>query len=224
MKKSILFIICICSLVFTGCGYDNYDEPESTLSGKIVYEGNPVGVRTNAVRLDIWQDGYAVKKSFTAYIAHDGTYSVTLFDGQYKVVRRGGAPWEDQPNDTIIVNVKNKAVVDIPVKPYFIIKNESFQKGSGTITAKFTIDKILASANVAEVRLYLGKSILTDQNKNEKAVSATLSTITIGQEATLAAEIPANLVGQDYLFARVGVRSTVSSEFYYTQIQKISLK
>lgn len=224
MKKSILSIIFICSLVLTGCGYDNYDEPNAVLTGKIVYDGKPVGVRTNGPQLELWQDGYGLKKNIPIYIAHDGTYSVSLFDGQYKLVRKAGAPWEAQLKDTIIIDVRKKTVVDIPVTPYFIINNESFQKGSSSITAKFTIGKIVESASIAEVRLYLGGSILTDQNKNEGAVNANLSNITIGQEATLTMAIPTSLANKDYLFARVGIRSTVSSEFYYTQVQKISLK
>ncbi|MDR2914048.1 MAG: DUF3823 domain-containing protein [Tannerella sp.] len=208
----------------TGCEYDNYDEPNAILSGKVVYNDNPVGVRTNGTQLELWQDGYPLQTKIPVYIAHDGTFSAAVFNGQYKIVRLAGAPWEAQSGDTLIVDVRGNTTVDVPVRPYFIINNENYQKGSGTVTAKFTVGKVVESAQIQVINLYLGKSILTDQNRNEKIATLDLSGYTIGQEATITAEIPANLLSEDYIFARVGVRSTLSNEFYYTQIQKISLK
>ncbi|WP_071147394.1 DUF3823 domain-containing protein [Bacteroides ihuae] len=224
MKRNILSLIIICSLLLSGCEYDNFDEPTSFLMGKVVYEGKTVGVRTNGPQLELWQDGYGLKKNIPIYIAQDGTYSVALFNGQYKMVRKAGAPWEAQLSDTIIVNVKNKTEYDVPVIPYFTITEEGFQKQGNTISAKFTINKIVSSAKIESVRLYLGSSVLTDQNKNEQAQNADIATIQIGQEATVTTTIPTNLAQLDYIFVRVGVRATVSNEYYYTQVQKIALK
>lgn len=223
MKKIILSIIFVISFVYTSCEYDNFDEPKATLSGKVVYEGNPVGVRTAGIELELWQDGFGLKKSIPVHVAHDGAYSAVLFNGQYKMVRKAGAPWQPQLSDTILIDVRGNTVTDVPVIPYFVINNESFQKDAGTMTAKFTISKIVESADIAEVRLYLGKSILTDQNKNEHAVNAKISDITIGNETLIVTEIPENLMNGAYVFARIGVRSNVSNEFYYTQVQKIDL-
>lgn len=226
MKTQIVSILVFICLLFvaTGCEYDNYDEPNAILSGKVVYNGNPVGVRTNGTQLELWQDGYALHTKIPVYIAHDGTFSAAVFNGQYKIVRLAGAPWEGAPGDTIVVDVKGNTTIDIPVKPYFIISNEHFQQSAGTVIAKFTIEKIVESAQIQSINLYLGKNILTDQNQHEKIVSLDLSGYTVGQEATVIAEIPAGLLGDDHLFARLGVRSTLSNEFYYTQVQKINLK
>lgn len=224
MKKSVIFVICICILVVVGCQYDNYEEPTSTLSGKVVYEGKAVGIRTNGVEMELWQYGFGLRKNIPIYVAHDGSYSVSLFDGQYKMVRKAGAPWQPQLTDTITVDVRNNTVVDVPIIPYFVISNESFQKGTGTVTAKFTINKVVESANLRDVKLYLGKSILTDENKKEAALSVDISNITLGQETTITGNVPADLAKYDYIYVRVGVRSTVSNEFYYTQVQKINLK
>jgi len=223
MQHTFFYIILLVIFLFTGCEYDNFDEPKSVLSGKVVYNGTPVGVRTNGPQLELWQDGYDLRYVIPVYIAHDGSYSVILFDGQYKLVRKAGAPWEAQLNDTITIDVKNNTVFDVPVKPYFIISNEKIQYASGTITASYTVDKIVETTNLAEVRLYIGKSILTDQNKNEQVVNANLSDIGEGQTITLSAQLSANLTSLDYVFVRIGVRATISSEFYYTQVQKVSL-
>ena len=223
MKKHILFIIVIISFIFTACEYDNFEEPKATLSGSVVYEGKPLGVRTNGTQLELWQDGYALRYAIPVNIAHDGSYSVSLFNGKYKMVRKAGAPWEAQLNDTIIIDVNNNTVFDVPVRPYFTVTNESFQHSSGTITANFTVNKVVENADLAQVRLFVGHSILTDQNRNEQAVNADLSQVVPGENASVSLKLSEALAGLDYVFVRVGVRSNQSNEFVYTQVEKISL-
>lgn len=230
MKRQILVITAfICLLFTTSCEYDNFDTPAARLSGKVVYDGTPVGVRSNGIEMELWQDGYPLSTKIPVYVAHDGSYSASLFEGRYKLVRMAGAPWEAQLSDTITVDVKGNTVFDVPVKPYFIVKGESFQKNGGSITAKFTIEKIVESADVVSINLYLGKNILTDHNKSENADSKyhrqlDLSQLVLGQEVTLTSIIPESLLKDDYVFARIGVQSNKANEYYYTQVQKVSLK
>ncbi len=223
MKRNYFFIIICIGVFFAGCEYDNFDEPRSILSGNVVYNDEPVGVRTGGTQLELWQDGYALRYAIPVYIAHDGSYSVSLFDGQYKMVRKAGAPWEPQLNDTLAITVRNNTVIDVPVKPYFTIANESFQSAAGTVTANFTVNKISENANLAQVRLFLGHSVLTDQNKNEQVVNIDIAGITPGQQSTLTIQLAENLKNLDEVFIRVGVRANVTNEFYYSQVQKIVL-
>lgn len=224
MKTKLTVIIALLSLVFTSCEYDNFDEPNATLSGRIVYQGTPLGIRTNGAQLELWQGGYELYTKIPVYIAHDGSFSASLFNGQYKLVRLSGAPWLPQSQDTIIIDVKGHTVKDIEVVPYLSIRNESFQKVStGTVTAKFTIDKVVDDSELAEVRLFFGKNLLTDQNKHEFAIDKPIETITPGQETSITATLPEDLVKLGYLFIRVGVRSNKSNEFIYTQVKKIDL-
>ncbi|MBP6065324.1 DUF3823 domain-containing protein [Bacteroides sp.] len=224
MKKKILFATTLCILLFTGCQLDNYDQPKSMLTGKIIYEGEAISVRTDATRLALWQDGYAFKTEIPVYIAQDGTYSVALFDGEYQMTRKSGAPWEEQRGDTIRINVKGNTICDVPVNPYFVIRNESYSKQGNTITAKFTIQKGVETAKLSAINLYFGKTILTDENQKDQRTSCDISTVVIGQEVTMTANVPAVLANADYLFARIGVRATASNEFCYTQSAKIQLK
>lgn len=236
MKILHIIILTIICCAFAGCEKDNFDAPKATLSGKVTYNGNAVGVRTNATQLELWQDGYALHSKIPVYIAQDGTFSASLFNGQYKLVRLAGAPWIAQASDTIVIDVKGNTVVDIPVTPYFAISKESYTKGAGTITAKFTINKIVESANLGEVSVFFGKSILTDSQKNENdqvdeankynegQPYIKVDKIVLEKETIATINIPNKLADADYLFIRIGVRATVSSEYYYTQVQKISLK
>ena len=223
MKTKILFIVaCVCFLL-ASCEYDNYDAPSAKLSGRVLYNDAPVGVRTDGTQLELWQDGYELYTKIPVYIAQDGTFSASLFNGQYKLVRLSGAPWEDQPMDTIRIEVKGNTVVDVPVKPYFIIKNESYQKGTGNaITVKFTIEKVVESAEVKSVNFYLGEGILTDHNKNEYKDELDLAGLVLGQETTMTATIPEKMLKNGYAFARIGVQSNKSNEYFYTQVQKVS--
>ena len=223
MKTKILFIVaCVCFLL-ASCEYDNYDAPSAKLSGRVLYNDAPVGVRTNGTQLEPRQDGYELYTKIPVYIAQDGTFSASLFNGQYKLVRLSGAPWEDQPMDTIRIEVKGNTVVDVPVKPYFIIKNESYQKGTGNaITVKFTIEKVVESAEVKSVNFYLGEGILTDHNKTEYKGELDLSGLVLGQETTMTATIPEKMLKNGYAFARIGVQSNKSNEYFYTQVQKVS--
>lgn len=224
MNKIISFIAISCLLLLSNCGYDNYDEPKSVFSGRVVYEGEAIGVRTNAVRLALFQGGYDFESEIPAHIAQDGSFSVSLFDGEYKLVRVGGAPWEAPQNDTLFISVKGNTVQDIPVTPYFMIKDPSFQKNGNKITARFTVKKVVESANLSNVSLYLGQGILTDNNRNEANISLDLSHVTLNQEISAEITIPDKLAKGDYVFARIGVLSDRSNEFCYSQSEKISLK
>jgi hypothetical protein len=223
LKKLMLFPVLILNLV-AGCKYDNFNEPESTLSGRVVYQGNPVSVRNNGPQLELWQDGYPLRSAIPVYLNQDGSFSAKLFDGRYKMVRRGDSPWLQQATDTLIVNVNGDTNVDLPVTPYFTLTNESYQKSANSIVARFIVNKIVAAANVEFVRLYIGKSLLTDQVQREVRVDGNISILTFGTQFQITGDLPDNLKNLDYVFVRLGVKPTVSSEYNYTQVQKIALK
>lgn len=62
MKTKILFIVACVSFLLASCEYDNYDAPSAKLSGRVLYNDAPVGVRTNGTQLELWQDGYELRK------------------------------------------------------------------------------------------------------------------------------------------------------------------
>ena len=75
----------LCGLFITSCGLDNYDEPQSTLEGRVVYNNQPVYVRgtSDAVQLQLYQDGYEKRDPLSVFVSEDGSFSAILFDGQY---------------------------------------------------------------------------------------------------------------------------------------------
>jgi PBP1b-binding outer membrane lipoprotein LpoB len=223
MKKIIFLAVTFLCLFLAGCEYDNYEAPTSILSGRVTYQNEPVGVRSNATQLELWQDGYALSAKIAVSIDQEGHYSACLFDGAYKLVRLAGAPWENR-TDTIPVTVKGNTIVDVPVTPYFIIRNAAFQKDGDRITATFTIEKVSPSASLNLARLYLGKTIITDQNNNMANAMLNAADVTPGETVALSVSIPASLASADYLFARIGVQAAGIGELYYTESHKINLK
>ena len=135
----------------------------------------------------------------------------------------GNAPRETPSNDTIYISVKGNTVQDIPVTPYFFVRNVSFAKNGNKITARFTINKVVANANMENVGIYLGTGILTDEKQKEAELKLG-NAVSLDQENTAEIEIPSGLVNESYLYARVGVKSDKSSEYCYSQSIKVALK
>lgn len=225
MKLNFLITLtAAAAFLLTGCAYDNFEAPESSLSGRVVYQGNALGVRNNGPQLELWEDGHALRTKIPVYLNQDGTFSASLFDGQYKLVRMGDSPWLQQSTDTLIVNVNGNTVVDVPMTPYFTVANASFQKSDQTITAQFTVNRIVETANIDVVRLFIGKTMLLDHVQQVSGTNASTASIVFGQPASVSAAIPDQLKDMDYVFARIGVKSTASSEYIYSGVQKVALK
>ncbi|RDC61960.1 DUF3823 domain-containing protein [Adhaeribacter pallidiroseus] len=226
MKSNFLIFITLAVITLvTGCQKDNYDPPSSTLSGRVVYEGQPIGVRSNGVQLELWQPGYNLFTKIPVYVAWDGTFSASLFDGDYKLVRlRGNGPWLDNA-DTINVQVKGSTVVDVPVTPHFIVKTSTFQKNGNAVTATINLQQINAGSKLERVNLYLGTTTIVDQNNNAGGAEVLGTAITdLSQPITLTVNAPANLVSKGYTYARIGVKTEGVAERLYSVPQQVSLK
>ena len=210
-------------MVLAGCELDNFDAPKAMLEGQVTYQGEPISVRSNSAEFQIWQDGYALDELIPVFIAQDGTYSVSLFEGEYKLVRRGGDPWLPQLNDTIVVQVSGNTQVDVPVTPYINISNENFQMNGSTLSANFQIDQIVADTNVQEISIMLSRNILLDRNINDFNKVIELESFEFGTSNSVAIEIPESLRDEGYLFVRIGAKSSMANELIYTHAQKIDL-
>jgi hypothetical protein len=230
MKFKLYISIALLITGISACEKDNLKEPTSILTGRVTFQGQPVGVRqvgtgTAGVIYDIFQPGYAFFTPIPLNIAQDGSFKATLFDGDYKIVRRNTAsgPWVDK-TDTINVSLKGSASVDIPVEPFFVIKNASFTKNGTDVSVTFTVEKNGTHTNTVEVaKLFLGRYYLMDIG-NGSAVTKDATGLTLGQPVTVTQAIPAPIAGDDFIFARVGVKTKGITEYLYTSSTKIQLK
>jgi hypothetical protein len=211
-------------LLLAACAKDNYEAPKAVLTGRVVYQGQPVGVRSNGVQLELWQHGFQVFSKIPVYVAQDGTFSASLFDGDYKLVQlRGNGPWVDKA-DSLDVQVRGATTVDMPVTPYFTISNATAQKTGNDITASAKVTQVSSNA-IERVSLYLGTTTIVDVTNNTARLDRTGAAIAnLAQPITFSLTLPAALAGRDYVYARVGVKTSGIGEMIYSEPQKVMLR
>jgi len=212
------------SLAIISCEKDNRAAPKSVLKGRIVYDGQTVGVRSNGVQLELWQRGYQLFTKIPVYVNHDGTFAASLFDGNYKLVRlRGNGPWVNN-TDTIDVELRGTKELEVPVRPYFVFKNDTYAKGEGKVSATFTLQKVEAAGVLERVNLYIGTTMILDPNNNAANVQQLAAATDLTKPITLTATLSAALAGRDYVYARIGVKTSGVGEMLFGAPQKIQLK
>lgn len=222
MRHYRYFVIIVGTVIFTACGFDNYDEPQSTLQGRITYEGEALGLRGTgeAVQLQLYQDGYDLRDHITVYVTQDGTFQALLFDGEYKLVTRSqNGPWVNT-RDTVVINLRGSTSVELEVTPYFTISNESFTLSGSVFNADFTVNQIVESAEIEYVSLLISNTAFVDDVSNIARLdfqgedSGTLS---------LSMDMSDNnsFASAKYLYARVGVRAVGADQAIYSQIVQL---
>lgn len=221
-KYTYIFLIMMAAFVLTSCGLDNYDAPQSRLHGRITYNGETLGLRGTgeAVRLQLYQDGYELRDNIQVFVGQDGTFEAMLFDGEYKLVTRNqNGPWVNT-RDTIVVNLKGSAEVEVKVTPYFTISNETITLNGSVLNASFNVDKIVSTANIDYVTLLVSKTSFVDDVtniarkdfKNQQAGTLNLS---------MDMSDNANFSAAKALFARVGVRTVGADQAIYSDIVRL---
>lgn len=222
MKHLIYIVLSL--LLFSGCGLDNYDEPSSILMGQIAYEGEPVRIRGTgeAVQLQLYQDGYELDAAIPVYVQQDGSFEALLFDGVYKLVTRDqNGPWVNS-RDTTIVTLSGTTQINLEVTPYFTVSDVSLALDGGTtLNGSFTIDQVIADAEIDYAMLLLSKTNFVDDviylERMDVDNPETGSNIQISLDAS-GNEEANNSVS---LFARVGVRAVGADQAIYSEVVQV---
>jgi len=229
----IILLVTLTGL-FTGCQYDNYDEPGSFLEGRIVYQGEPINVSSRDVSFQLWEPGWQKSYSINVDVAQDGSFSSLLFDADYKLVIPGNqGPWRTIINaqtgsDTILVNLKGTTKMDIEVEPYYMIRNEQFSASGKNITASFKVEQIIKDAgmrNIERVNFYVNKTQFVDFRSSSNVASSELGggDITDPNAVSMSLTVPDLVPTQNYVYARVGVKIQGVEDMIFTPVQKIEL-
>jgi hypothetical protein len=213
--------------ILAGCGFgalDNYSAPNATLTGRVVYQGTAVGVRSNGVQLELWQPGYELNQKIPIHIAQDGSFSARVFDGDYKLnLLPGNGPWVDN-RDTILIQVRGHAAVDVPVVPYYTIENPSIGHASGSIESTFNVGSVNITREVEYVGLYVSTTTFVDRTNMAVRTERPRSAIpTLDAPIALSVTLPANLAQRNDVYARIGVKTVGVDELLFSPVQKITL-
>lgn len=151
--RNIIFAAAVAIAV--SCTLDNYDAPDSSLSGRILDADTGDLIECdiyNGTTLHYLEDGYTGLQ--TAEIKCDGTYHIgNMFAGKYRVVP---VHTNFELIDTTIIDVAGPTTYDFEVKPYIRISNVSILKSGGTkVTATFTVTPTSKWNKVAKVALFV---------------------------------------------------------------------
>lgn len=224
MMRKILNIALLASMVaVSSCGLDNYDAPESKVHGRVVYNGETVGVRGTgeAVQLQLYQDGYELRNPIPVYVAQDGTFEAKLFDGEYKLVTRdNNGPWVNT-RDTTVFTVKGTANVDLEVTPLFTLSNVNLALSGSDLNASFQINQITSGWDIDYAMVLVGRTAFVDDVSYSLRVD--LRDLETGVSLVESVDLSAN---NDFsngtpLFARVGVRAAGKDQAIYSQVVKL---
>lgn len=161
-----LALVAACLL--SSCGLDNYTQPQSKLVGRVVYEGQPLGLKGTheAVQLQLFQDGYDLNDHIPLYLTQDGTFEALLFNGTYKLVTRdNNGPWVNN-RDTITIEVNGFTTVEVPVKPYYTLSDTSIQRSGSHVSASATVRAVSGDRRIEYVTLLVGKTAFVDDQTN----------------------------------------------------------
>ena len=228
MKLKIQYIIAIISIIFASCEYDNYDEPDTFLKGRIVYQGEPINVSYNDVYFQLIEPGWQLTYPINVAVDQDGSFSALLFKADYKLVLpEGQGPYKsllESNSDSLDINLNGSTEMDIEVLPYYMVKNTGFSVSGTTVTSTFGLDQIITgddAKDVERVNLYISKTAFVDTRTSVSTSEMGGGDIADLNSISLSTDIPDLVPTQNYVFARVGVKIAGVEDMLFSDIQKV---
>lgn len=230
-------LLLVMAIVWGSCSKDNFKAPSVTLSGRLTYKGDSVGVEYNQVSFQLYQTGYAVSSPITETFNDDGSYSVLTFNGNYKFTmqpNQGPFLWKQLPSgtrDTLLITLKGNQTVNIEVTPYYMVRNLKTSVASKVVTANFNIEQVITDPTLAKsietVSLFINKTThVSGASGNIELIAradiAGADLLDLNN-ITLNANIPSLSPAQNYVFARVGIKISGVEDWYYSPVRKIFL-
>lgn len=224
-------IILVAAVGFIACKKDNYDPPKTKLSGKLVYQGEAIQVEYDRVPFQLYQYGFGKVGAIGGTFAPDGSYSMLLFNGDYKFVipnDQGPFIWKKLPSgapDSLSITLNGNQELDIDVTPYYMLRNAQLTAGAGRVSASFAAEQIITGADakdIERVSLYINKTQFVSAANNIAFTDVAGSSLADMTNIMLEAAIPDIVPSQNYVFARVGLKIAGVEDMIFTPVQKLS--
>ena len=230
IKFRYIVLIAFCASIVS-CKKDNYSPPSSVLSGRLVYNGDSIGVERNQVPFELYQFGFGRVGAIANTFAENGTYSALLFDGDYKlIIPNGQGPfmWKQTvagTPDSIAITMNGSQTLDLQVTPFYMIRNPQITTSAGMVSATCEVEKIITDANakdIERVSLYINKTQFVSGGDNIAGADLAGSAITDPNNVSLSVTIPTITPTQNYVFARIGVKIIGVEDMIFSPVVKIS--
>ncbi|PJJ79763.1 uncharacterized protein DUF3823 [Mucilaginibacter auburnensis] len=179
-------LVIAASVLMQSCGKDNLKYPSSTLSGRLTYQGQPVGLipsnpdiigSANTATLLLQQTSGAQEVygagEVRIYAKNDGSFTSKFFDGKYLMrTQTSRSPFEDFTNRAVTVS-GDTDLGNIEVVPYWWMNGLQTDYTAGVFTANFNLTK--PSANTARtlerVYIFLSPTNLPDVQSSTQGVA-----------------------------------------------------
>lgn len=235
-SKIIYFMLALC--LFSACKaeIDNWDYPSSRISGQFLYKDQPVqilgtasdastGYMLQLIQLGPgkWNSGFIQMNA-----KEDGSYTILTFDGDYGLkITPGRGPWVPITDTLKFTLSGEKTDVNFNVTPYFWMSNYSDSYTDSTFTATFNLEKVVPSAVLEKVVIFVGTTKILDNvsrvyEKSFTNLNPGMNTISVDLK-TLSAADKRKLRQTGLLSARVGVKTrTVTDYIFATSAKQIT--
>lgn len=243
MKKNIktiqvvlTMLACTSIFLITSCSkeLDNREYPQSRISGRYLYNGQPMQIMStasdaggsNMLQLQQTGPGTFVNGFIKMFAKGDGTYTIKTFDGDYTLTNTPGkGPWQ-QP-EPISFTLKGEAKdIDFNVTPYHWISDYKSTFVDSVFTATFKLEKIVPTANLEKVVIYFGtthilditakqaeRAFTTDIAPGNVTISFDLKTLTNAEKVTLR--------NTGVTYARVGIKTQGVADLLYSNVMAL---
>lgn len=238
MKTIYLFLIA--SVLFAACEYDNYDAPDVTFSGQLLYNDKPFIYDGNDARglFLFFQEGFGkVDWGTGMYTKADGSYQQMLHNGAYKLTLNNVKyPFEISEfpamavgYDSIAYNLKKDVTQDFHVTPYYEISDVDATLEGIDIIAKFKVKKVSGTGTpaprIVKARIYLG--INNFVNSKSPVVGEADANLNGDGELTVSVDAIKYRSGykenfRDYAYYRVAIELENIPDYYlFSDIKRI---
>jgi hypothetical protein len=233
MKLKTHYIILLAlALGIQSCKKDNYEAPSSTLNGRIMYNGEEIGLEFNQVPVELYQLGFGKSGAIATTFGQDGTYSSLLFDGNYKlIIPNGQGPFRWQENagggrDTLDVSVRGNQTLDLEATPYFMVHNAAYTLSGTTLSATCRVDQIITGVDaktIESVTLFINKTMFVSRADNIANTELAAAAITDPSNVNFSVTVPTITPTQNYVFARIGLKISGVEDMIFSPLEKIQL-
>lgn len=237
MKNIVIILITVFAITFTSCEYDNFDEPNAIISGKVVYEGDAIYVKNNQVTFRLYEPGWELSAStyMDVQVAQDGTFSANVFKGKtYCLIRQNNiGPWVNPTSsDTIfVINCAKNEVVEMPVMPYYLLTNASVTCNNKIVSGTCSVKQVTGGRNIEYVGLYAGRNMIVDNTYNFGSVGSSTTAASAGDQVSLTLDLNSlkvnstnnSLPSTGFIYARMGLKIEGIDAMVYTEPFKIAI-
>lgn len=232
MKYIYITILSFVVFSLTSCDKDNYDSPNSTLRGAILYKGDTLRLKNAEISLLLYEGGWANPSEMAVKVSQNGSFAAEIFSGkEYKLVPSALGPWEVPGESDEIHFTSNKNVnLNIEVKPYFMLRNTEISiSNQNEVTANFDIERISQTAHVEYARLILFPNKILDASndavdkENSPADISGTNLNDNGANTIHKTIVEASLLKYNFIYARVAIKVVGSSGLLYSVPVKVQL-